>query len=44
MRTAGLYRAAPCCRCSCAVLRASAVQVQQALVGGPQVLQLQDGR
>ena len=34
-----------CCRCRCALLlRAGAVQVQQALVGGPQVLQSQDGR
>lgn len=34
----------PCCRCRCALLRAGAMQVQQALVGGPQVLQSQDGR
>ena len=34
-----------CCRCRCALLlRAGAVQVQQALVSGPQVLQSQDGR
>ena len=42
MRTAGLYRAAPCCKCSCAVLSASEVQVRQAMVGGPRVLQVQE--